>query len=124
MKSKLMLVGFGITLAVLFCFGSGESSAPQPTSADGRYRMFAPQQTSGATDVYVIDTQTGRIWMQRFYTDIKGFYFVPQPYLSADGQTASAVPPASVPLESLTLQNKYERELDQARQKKSEKTEK
>jgi len=121
MKRKLMFVGFGATLAFILCFGSAESPSPQSDESGGRYRMFSPQSGSGTTQLYVIDTQTGRIWRQVFYTDIKGFYFEPQSYLSADGAKASAVPPANVPLESLSLQNKYDREIDVARQKKSEK---
>lgn len=112
-----MILGFGTTLAVLLCFGSGETTSSPTSSSDGRYRMFSPQQASGAPDIYVIDTQTGRIWRQVFYTDIKKLYMVPQPYLSADSQTASAVPNAAVSLDSLTLQN----ELDRARGNKSEK---
>ena len=124
MNKKLMFVGFGATLAFILCFGSGESPSPQPDESGGRYRMFSPQPgsgVSGVSETFVIDTQTGRIWRQTFYTDIRGFYFVPQPYLSADGQKASAVPPIGTASESLALQNKYDREVEAARQKKSEK---
>ena len=120
MNKKLMFVGFGATLAFVLCFGSGESPSPQLDMSGGRYRMFSPQPSGGISETFVIDTQTGRIWRQTFYTDIKRFYFVPQPYLSADGQTASAVPPVGTALESLALQNKYDRELDAARQNKSD----
>ena len=82
--------------------------------------MFSTQPASGLPLTFVIDTQTGRIWRQTFYTDIKDFYFVPQPYISADGKTVSAVPPTGVALESLTMQNIYDKEIDMAGQKKSE----
>ncbi len=117
------MFGFGSTLAVLLCFGSGEStSPPQTSSSDGRYRMFSPPQASGGVpDIFVIDTQSGRIWRKTFYSDLRASYMVPQAYLSADGHKASAVPSDAVSSESQTLQSKYDEEFDQVRQKKSEK---
>src|SRR5207248_1400648 len=119
MRNKLMLVGFGGVLAVLLCFGSGQTASPNTSGSSERFKMFSPQQSTGVPDIYVIDTQTGRIWRRILYTDVKGLYFEPQPYLTADGLAASAVPTDSVALESLSLQKKYDRELEQARQKKS-----
>jgi hypothetical protein len=52
--------------------------------------------------------------------DVKDFYLVPQPYLTADGLSASAVPSDTVSLESLSLQKIYDREVEKARQKTSE----
>jgi hypothetical protein len=112
MNKKLMFIGFGATLAFILCFGSGESPSPQPDTSGGRYRMFSPEPGSGISQVFVIDTQTGRIWRQQFYTNIKGLYFIPQTYLSADEQTASAVPPAGTALDSLALQNRYDKEIE------------
>jgi hypothetical protein len=124
MKNKLMLVGFGGVLAVILCFGSGQTTSPNTGGANGRFQMFSPQQSSGVTDIYVIDTQTGRIWRRILFLDVKGLYFAPQPYLTADELAVSAVPTDTVSLESLALQKKYEREIDQARQKKSQNPEK
>jgi hypothetical protein len=122
MNKKLMIVGFGATLAVLFCFGSGQTTSPETSSSEGRYRMFSPNPTTGGvSDLYVIDTQTGRVWRRIFFTDVKGLYFKSQPYLSADDHTISAAPPASSALESLTMQNNYDREINQADQRKSDK---
>lgn len=55
-----------------------------------------------------------------FFTDVKGLYLVPQPYLTADQLAASATPTDTVALESLSLQKQYERELERARQKSGE----
>jgi hypothetical protein len=120
MNKKLMFIGFGATLAFILCFGSGQSAAPQSSDSGGRYRMFSPNPGGGISETYVIDTQTGRIWKQTFYTDIRGFYMVPQPYLTADGLAASAVPTDTVSLESLSLQKKYDAEIEKARAKTSE----
>ena len=65
--------------------------------------MFSPQQSTAVPDIYVIDTQTGRIWRRVFYTDIKELYLVPQPYLTADELAASAVPTDGIALESLSF---------------------
>jgi len=121
MKNKLMLVGFGGVLAVLLCLGSGQTTSPSMSGSSERFKMFSPQQSSGLPEIYVVDTQTGRIWRQLSYTNIKGLYFVPQPYLTADGLAASAVPTDTLSLEARSLQKKYDSELEQARQKTSEK---
>jgi hypothetical protein len=120
MNKKLMFIGFGATLAFILCFGSGQSSAPQPSESGGRYRMFSTQPSTGLPETYVIDTQSGRVWRQTFYTDVKGIYLVPQTYVTADGISASAVPSDTVSLESLSLQKKYDMELEKAREKTSE----
>ena len=120
MNKKLMFVGFGATLAFILCFGSGQSAAPQPSESGGRYKMFSTQPASGLPDIFVIDTLTGRVWRQTFYMDVKDFYLVPQAYLTADGLAASAVPTDTVSLESLSLQKKYDSELEKVREKKSD----
>jgi hypothetical protein len=84
--------------------------------------MFSPQVANGAlSEIYVIDTLTGRVWRRMFFNDIKGFYLCPQPYLTADQATASATPPEGVPLESTLLQKNLEREIQTAQQKVKEK---
>jgi len=124
MKNKLMLVGFGGVLAIILCFGSGQTSSSNTGGSNERFKMFSPPQSSGATEIYVIDSQTGRIWRRIFFSDIKGFYFAPLPYLTADELAVSALPTDTVALESLSMQKRYDREIDQARQKKSEQPEK
>jgi hypothetical protein len=122
MKKATLFIGLGVVMGAVFCFGRGESTAPVASGCNERYRMFSPHLPSGpgVSEVYVVDTQTGRVWRQMFYTDIKGFYMVPQPYLTADQLTVSTTPPGGVAMaEDLSLQKQYGRELERVRQKSS-----
>ena len=117
MKKTILVLGFGILMVSLFCFGNDTSVSPAGNDGKERYKMFSPSvSSSGVPDVYVIDTQTGRIWKRTFFTDVKGIYFVPMPYLTADQLSASATPPEGQALESLSLQKQYDKELERARQ--------
>lgn len=121
MKKATLVVGLGVVMATLFCFGRGEPTPSMTSGCKERYKIFSPQVAGGGvSQIFVIDTQTGRIWRQMFFTDVKGLYLVPQPYLTADQLAASATPTDTVALESLSLQKQYERELERARQKSGE----
>jgi hypothetical protein len=121
MKKTALVLGFGVLMVSLFCLDGGEPVSPKANECKERYKMFSPPVSSGGmTEIYVIDSQTGRIWKQTFFTDIKGFYMVPQPYLTADQLAVSATPPEGESLETLSLQKRYEREVERVRQKSAE----
>ncbi len=78
--------------------------------------MFSPHISSvSSPEVFVIDTETGRVWKQGYVSSARQEYMVPQAYLTADGSTASATPTESISGESLSLQKRYERQLERTR---------
>ncbi len=78
--------------------------------------MFSPHVSgAGSPQIFVIDTETGRVWKQGYVSNARQEYMVPQPYLTADGSTASATPTESISGESLSLQKRHERALDRTR---------
>ncbi len=84
--------------------------------------MFSPQLGStGIQDIYVIDTQTGRVWRRIFFSNIKGFYLSPLPYISADQLAVTATPPEFIMSESVSLQKMYDQEVHAAQQKEPDK---
>ena len=102
-------------MAALFCSGGGETATPATNAAKERFRLFSPHVSGNSSpEIFVIDTETGRIWKQNFFAG-RDVYLVPQPYLSADGSTASATPSESISGESLSLQKRYEKQLERTR---------
>jgi len=122
-----LITGLGVAVfalfVVLFSRAGGETPTAIPNNSTQRYLMFSPQTpNNGSQDVYVIDTQTGRVWRQMFFLDgVKGLYMMPQPYLTADQITASATAPESVTLESMSLNKRYQKELEGAAQRNPDK---
>ena len=121
MKTKLYAV-LVISMFTLLSLGGDETSSSIPSNLNQRYMMVAPQVGNGPVQqIYVIDTMTGRVWKEDVFNNVKGLYFMPIPYASADSRTVSATPPQSTTLESLTLQNAFEAKVDKAHEKEQPK---
>lgn len=127
MKTK-MLIAATIAIVILFTLraadpSSSSSVVPGVGSVNQRYALFSPQMPSsgGVQQIYMLDTQTGRVWRKVFYTDIKEFYWAAEGYMSADGQTVSATPGVSATLDSMAMQMKYEDAIKRARSEASDK---
>jgi len=126
MNKKILLGGGSIFLASLLYLNGTETSMPtastmQPTPSPGdgkqRFMLFSTPVSNGSVPVvYVIDTQTGRIWRQTVFTDVRGTYLVPLTYLSADQTTASVAPTANEALDSQSLQKQYNAQVEIAKQ--------
>ena len=118
MRKSVLFLGVGVLLLSLFRLPGSEPVPPQNSDGKQRYAMFSPPAVSGGIpEVFVLDTLTGRIWRRTIFTDVKGTYMVPLPYLSADQLSASAAPTGSEAFETLSMQKQYNAEVEQARQR-------
>ena len=119
MKRQSTLWGLAILLATLFRLNAGEPPpvTKLPDEPRGRYTMFtAPAANGGVPELYVIDSQSGRIWRRTLFNGVSGIYLVPVPYLSADQAAASATPNANEILETRSLQKQYNDAIESAKQ--------
>ena len=118
MKKTALFLGVGVLALTLFCLGGSEPMSPNANEGNGRYVMFSPQGPNGSVpEIYVIDTQTGRIWRRTIFNDVKGIYMVPLPYLTADQLAATATPTKVEASETQSLQKQYNAEIQMARQR-------
>ncbi len=117
MKSKIYTVAI-VTMFAIFALGGDETSTVIPNISNQRYVMFSPSLGSGnqVPEIFVIDTLTGRVWRQTFFSDLKRFFLKPEPYISTDDKSVSVTPPQSTTLESLSLQNRIEQEVQKAQE--------
>jgi hypothetical protein len=62
MREKVLVIGFGVLLAV--AYGQRQQPSPAvPVVAQNRYQIVAGSNLVGDSTVYRIDTATGRTWM-------------------------------------------------------------